>query len=586
MCGLRAVHRPGLTAGRTPPAQAEDRVDVAAAHGYAGLPVSPAGPPTSPAAPTPLAGSDPASAAAAGRRTFAIISHPDAGKTTLTEKLLLYAGAVRTAGAVQGKQGRGGATSDWTDLERRRGISVTSTALHFEVAGVTFNLLDTPGHKDFSEDTLRVLAAADCAVMILDVAKGVEPQTLRLFQVARERNMPLLTFVNKCDRPGLEPLELIDHIESTLDIRPTPVTWPVGEPGNFQGVIDRRSGELHRFERVAGGSKVVPTTVLSAEAAASAGGDALAAAQEEVALLDAVGSDHDHEAFLAGRSTPVFFGSAVSNFGVELLLNALVDLAPAPGPRVDVEQRPRPLDAPFSGFVFKIQANSDRNHRDRVAFIRICSGRFERGMRVTNARTGKPFVMAHAHEVFAQERQALAEAWPGDVIGVVNALDLNIGDSLFAEQPVVFPPIPSLAPELFASVRNRDATRSKQFHRGLTQLDEEGVIHLLSRTNGDPAPIVGGVGQLQFEVATERMATEFGAQIGLEPTQYTVARRTDESGVAALARNSQAEILTRTDGTLLAVFTSEFVLARVQAAHPDALMDTFLVHGGPPAAGS
>jgi peptide chain release factor 3 len=531
-----------------------------------------------PQAAVPATGEEQATvAAAARRRTFAIISHPDAGKTTLTEKLLLYAGAVREAGAVQGKQGRGGATSDWTELERRRGISVTSTALHFEVGDVTFNLLDTPGHKDFSEDTLRVLAAADCAVMILDVAKGVEPQTLRLFQVARARNMPLLTFINKCDRPGLEPLELIDHIEKTLDITATPVTWPVGEPGAFQGVIDRRTADFHRFERVAGGSKMVPKVVLSGEAAAAQGGDALIAAQEEVELLDAVGADHDHDAFLAGRSTPVFFGSAVSNFGVELLLDALVDLAPAPGPREDVDHEPRPLSAPFAGFVFKIQANSDKNHRDRVAFVRICSGRFERGMKVTNARTGKPFVMSHAHEVFAQERQALEEAWPGDVIGVVNALDLNIGDTLFASRPVRFPPIPSLAPEHFAHVRNRDATRSKQFRRGLQQLDEEGVIHLLTRINGDPAPIVGGVGQLQFEVATERMKNEFGVEVGLEPTNYTVAHRTDESGVKAVARNSQAEILERTDGTLLAVFTSEFVLARLKTAHPDAMMDELLV---------
>jgi peptide chain release factor 3 len=322
---------------------------------------------------------------------------------------------------------------------------------------------------------------------------------------------------------------------------------------------------------------MVPKRVLSGDAAAAEGGDALAAAQEEVELLDAVGADHDHEAFLAGRSTPVFFGSAVSNFGVELLLDALVDLAPAPGPREDVDHEPRPLSAPFAGFVFKIQANSDKNHRDRVAFVRICSGRFERGMKVTNARTGKPFVMSHAHEVFAQERQALEEAWPGDVIGVVNALDLNIGDTLFASRPVRFPPIPSLAPEHFAHVRNRDATRSKQFRRGLQQLDEEGVIHLLTRINGDPAPIVGGVGQLQFEVATERMKNEFGVEVGLEPTNYTVARRTDESGVKAVARNSQAEILERTDGTLLAVFTSEFVLARLKTAHPDAMMDELLV---------
>jgi peptide chain release factor 3 len=514
--------------------------------------------------------------AAGRRRTFAIISHPDAGKTTLTEKLLLYGGAVQEAGAVRSK-GRGReVTSDWMELERRRGISVTSTALHFTVGDVTFNLLDTPGHRDFSEDTLRVLAAADSAVMLLDGAKGVEPQTLRLFEVAKARNIPLLTLINKYDRPGLDPLHLLDHIEETLHLKPTPVTWPVGIPGAFRGVIDRRTGSFHRFERVAGGSKIVPTTILSAEEAAASEGDAWKVAQEEVELLDAIGANHDHEAFMAGRTTPVFFGSAVSNFGVGLLLEALMDLAPAPSPHIDVEGGHRPLQSPFSGFVFKIQANSDPRHRDRVAFLRICSGHFERGMKVINARTGKPFTMSYAHEVFAQERAALEEAWPGDVIGVVNALDLTIGDTLYAADPVVYPPIPSLAPELFAFARNADTGRSKQFRKGLQQLDEEGVVHLLTRVNGDPTPVLGGVGQLQFDVAQERMATEFGAAVRLEPTPYTTARRTDEGGEAALRHHSQAEVLVRTDGTRLAVFQSPFVLQFFQERNPDVLLDTML----------
>jgi peptide chain release factor 3 len=516
-------------------------------------------------------------AEAAQRRTFAIISHPDAGKTTLTEKLLLYGGAVAEAGAVHARRNRRASKSDWMALEQERGISVTSTVLRFRHAGTVFNLLDTPGHHDFSEDTLRVLAAADSAVMLLDAAKGVEAQTLRLFEVARARGIPLITFVNKYDRPGMEPLEMLDHIEQTLDLQPVPMTWPVGIAGDFRGVVERATGAFHRFTRSTGGATRAAQELLSPEQAAVAEPDVWPTAAEELDLLDAVGSQLDHDAFANGRATPVFFGSAVSNFGVALLLEALHTLAPPPGPRPDDAGDPRAIDAPFSGLVFKVQANMDPRHRDRVAFMRVCSGRFERGMRATNARTGRPFALTHAHEVFGQDRAVLDEAFPGDVVGVINASELRVGDTLYVDEPVTFPPIPTLAPEHFVSVRNRDSSRHKQFHRGLAQLAEEGVVHVLRRGGAaDPMPVLAGVGPLQFEVAVDRLQREFGATVALDPTPWNVARRTDRAGAEVVRANSHADVLVRSDGTELALFTSEFMLDRFARAHPEVLLERML----------
>ncbi|MEJ7824082.1 MAG: peptide chain release factor 3 [Solirubrobacteraceae bacterium] len=529
-------------------------------------------------APTPApAPTTAVSAEAARRRTFAIISHPDAGKTTLTEKLLLYSDMIDVAGAVQGRRSRRSTTSDWMDIERRRGISVTSTVLRFEYAGCVFNLLDTPGHKDFSEDTLRVLAAADCAVMLLDAAKGVEAQTLRLFEVARARNIPLITFVNKYDRPGLDPLEMIDHIEAVLGLTPVAATWPVGIPGDFRGVVDRSSGTFHRFTRTAGGAKRAPEELLSPEQAAQREGDAWTVAADELELLEGAGGTLDDEDFAGGRATPVFFGSAVSNFGVGLLLDRLLASAPSPRPREDLDGVPRPIEKPFSGLVFKVQANMDPRHRDRVAFLRVASGRFERGMRVTNARTGRPFALAHAHEVFGDGRAVLDEAFPGDVVGVINAADLRVGDTLYLDDPVQFPPIPTLAPEHFVTIRNRDATRHKQFHRGLEQLAEEGVVHLLRRDPGaDPAPVLGAVGPLQFEVVVARLAHEFGVTVGLDPTNWTLARRTDAVGAETLRASRHADVLYRSDGTFMALFTSDFMLDRFEGLHPEVLLERML----------
>jgi peptide chain release factor 3 len=514
---------------------------------------------------------------AARRRTFAIISHPDAGKTTLTEKLLLYSDQITRAGSVDARRDRPATTSDWMDIERRRGISVTSTVLRFEYRDTVLNLLDTPGHKDFSEDTLRVLAAADCAVMLLDAAKGVEAQTLRLFEVARARKIPLITFVNKYDRPGIEPLEMLDHIEHVLGITPVAATWPVGIPGDFRGVINRATGEYWRFSRTARGATRAPEEQLPATEASAREGDAWTVAADELELLDGAGAQLEAQQLAAGHATPVFFGSAVSNFGVGLLLEALLELAPAPRARLTAAGAHRPVDAPFSSLVFKVQANMDRRHRDRIAFLRVCSGRFERGMRATNQRTARPFALTHAHTVFGDERTVLDEAFPGDVVGVVNAGDLRVGDTLYLGEPVRYPPIPTLAPEHFVTVRNGDATRHKQFHRGLLQLAEEGVVHLLRRDpTADPTPVLAGIGPLQFDVAVDRLKGEFGVAVTLAPTNWTIARRTDAEGAKLLRASRHADILYRSDGTLMALFTSNFMLDRFEHLHPDVTLDRML----------
>jgi peptide chain release factor 3 len=516
---------------------------------------------------------------AARRRTFAIISHPDAGKTTLTEKLLLYAGAVAEAGSVKGRRGRRAAKSDWMELEQRRGISVTSTVLRFEHDDVVFNLLDTPGHKDFSEDTLRVLAAVDCAVILIDAARGVEPQTEQLFQVARARGIPLMAFVNKYDRPGMEPLGMLDHLSETLGLSLSPLTWPVGIPGEFRGVIDRRDGTFHRFTRVTGGAGIAPEQIMAARSQAGSDDDAAwEVAEEELALVDEVGSEFDAELFARGECVPLLFGSAAWNFGVGLLLDVVRDLAPSALPRATDDGGLRPVEAPFAALAFKVQANMDPRHRDRVAFVRICSGRFERGMRVTNARTGRSLALSHAHEVFGQERAVLDEAFPGDVVGVVFGGDVRVGDTLYVGPEVRFPPIPTLTPESFVTISNRDVGRHKQFHRGLEQLDQEGVVHVLRREHTqDPVPVLGGVGPMQFEVAVERLRTEFGADVRTQMLPWTAARRTDKEGASkVLADAGSTDVLVRGDGTQLAVFPNRFVLDRFAQRHPSVRLERLI----------
>jgi peptide chain release factor 3 len=521
-------------------------------------------------------------AAEAGkRRAFAVISHPDAGKSTLTEALALHASAINKAGAVHGKAGRRGVTSDWMALEQARGISITSAALRFDYQGTVLNLLDTPGHADFSEDTYRVLSAVDCAIMLLDSAKGLEAQTLKLFDVCRSRAVPVITFVNKWDRPGREPLELLDEIEQRIGLRPAPLNWPVGVAGDFRGLVERASGVYTRFTRMPGGASRALEDVLSPEQALARDGSAYSAAEEELALLDEVyGPGVDMATFLAGVSSPVLFGAALPNFGVRRLLDAVTSLAPPPADRPDVDGKPRLVEAPFSGLVFKVQANMDPAHRDRVAFVRVCSGRFERGMVLTHAATGRPFATKYAQSMFGQDRETVDVAYPGDVIGLVNATALRPGDTLFSSEgtAVEFPPIPSFAPEHFAVVRCKEAGKHKQFRRGIEQLDTEGVVQVLSSDlRGDQAPVLAAVGPLQFDVVLHRLEHEFGSRGDLDHLDYSIARRTDLAGAEALRGMRACEVLTRRqDGALLALFSDKWRLGQVERDNSGILLEQLI----------
>jgi peptide chain release factor 3 len=480
-------------------------------------------------------------------------------------------------------------------LERARGISITSAALRFDYRDMVLNLLDTPGHADFSEDTYRVLSAVDGAVMLLDSAKGLEPQTLKLFDVCRSRGVPVITFVNKWDRPGREPLELLDEIEQRIGLRPAPVNWPVGVAGDFRGLIERGTGEYTTFTRTPGGAgRALETRLDAAAAAVKMKGEgevrklyaeeAYAAAREELALLDEIyGPGVDMASFLAGVSSPVLFGAALPNFGVRRLLDVVTELAPPPAARGDIKGEPRRLDAPFSGLVFKVQANMDPAHRDRMAFVRVCSGRFERGMVLTHAATGRPFATKYAQSMFGQDRETVEEAFPGDVIGLVNATALRPGDTLYAgEAPVEFPPIPSFAPEHFAVVRSKEAGKAKQFRRGIEQLDTEGVVQVLSSDlRGDQAPVLAAVGPLQFDVVLHRLEHEFGARAELDHLDYTLARRTDADGARALAGQRAIEVLTRRhDGTLLVLFGDKWRLGQLRREHPEILLEPLIADEG------
>ncbi|GAA4729837.1 peptide chain release factor 3 [Modestobacter marinus] len=513
-------------------------------------------------------------AEAARRRTFAVISHPDAGKSTLTEALALHARVIGQAGAVHGKAGRRGTVSDWMDMEKARGISITSAALQFQYRDAVVNLLDTPGHADFSEDTYRVLTAVDAAVMLIDAAKGLEAQTMKLFAVCRHRGIPVITVVNKWDRPGKDALELMDEVAERTGLTPTPLTWPVGISGDFRGVLDRRDGTYRRFTRTAGGATIAPEETLTPEAAEAREGIDWTRAQEEVELLAASGADHDQETFLAGYSTPVLFASAVSNFGVAALLDTLVDLAPAPADRPDADGGSRALADPFSAFVFKVQSGMDAAHRDRLAYVRICSGVFERGMVVTNSSTGRPFATKYAQHVFGRERESIDTAWPGDVVGLVNAAALGVGDTLFTGSPVSYPPLSTFAPEHFAVARAMDTGRHKQFRRGIDQLESEGVVQVLrSDRRGDQAPVLAVVGPMQFEVATHRMEHEFHSPVALEPLPYTVAVRTDATSAAAVAASRGTEVLARGNGELLALFRDKWDLRSLRQRSPELTLE-------------
>ncbi len=470
----------------------------------------------------------------ARRRTFAIISHPDAGKTTLTEKLLLYGGVIQLAGAVKAKRGRASAVSDWMEMERERGISITTSVLQFPYRGLQMNLLDTPGHADFSEDTYRTLHAVDGAVMLLDSAKGVESQTRKLFRVCRQRAIPIFTFVNKLDRPGRDPFDLIGEVESVLGIGVYPITWPIFRAGTFRGVYHRLARRVYLFDAGYAGSSAgvgaerPPVEVTGLEDAAlreeldDEGYDRL---RSEADLLEAAGDSFDRERFEAGDLSPMFFGSATNNFGLEPFLETFCELMPSPRPRATDQGAVDPTASEFSGFVFKIQANMDKAHRDRVAFVRICSGRMNRGMKVHHVRTGKEVRLANPTQFMAGERSVVDESYAGDVVGVHDPGTFEIGDTLTGGSSFSFEAIPSFAPEHFARLVLVDPLRRKQFARGLTQLAGEGTVQLYRPPEGRAGELVlGALGQLQFEVTKYRLEAEYGVEVRLEPVRWVLAR--------------------------------------------------------------
>ncbi|HEU4988858.1 MAG TPA: peptide chain release factor 3 [Gemmatimonadaceae bacterium] len=501
------------------------------------------------------------------RRTFAIISHPDAGKTTLTEKLLLYGGAIHLAGSVKARRARRHATSDWMALEQERGISVTSSVMQFEYEGYRVNLLDTPGHEDFSEDTYRTLVAADSAVMLLDNRKGVEERTRQLFDVCKRRRTPIFTFVNKCDRAGEDPLRLVSDVEAELGIACHPVTWPIHRNDVLAGVYHRRQRQIHLFDRGsdhgASQASVEVGSLDDPRIRALLGPAAHDALQHDIALLDAAGHPFDHDAVLSGTLTPMFFGSALTNFGVEPFLREFLELAPPPLAREASTGLVEPTQDAFTGFVFKIQANMDPKHRDRVAFVRVCSGRFDAGMQVTHVRTGKSIRLSAPQQFLARDRSAVAEAWPGDVIGVVDKGTLRIGDTLSAGEALEFRDIPRFPPEHFARVVTTDPMRRKQLDAGLRQLTEEGAAQVFyAESEAGPTPIVGAVGLLQFDVMQFRLQHEYGAACRMERMSYRYPRWVSGSAAAIerLANERGRLRLYDAKGNPLILFEEEWVL--------------------------
>jgi peptide chain release factor 3 len=461
----------------------------------------------------------------ARRRTFAIISHPDAGKTTLTEKLLLFSGAIQMAGAVKARKSGRHATSDWMEVERQRGISVTSSVMQFEYGGHTINLLDTPGHEDFSEDTYRVLTAVDAAVMVIDAAKGVEAQTIKLLEVCRMRATPIITFVNKLDREVRSPIELLEEIESVLKIDCAPISWPIGMGKAFRGVYHLLHEQLMRFTA---GEEKMSDDIELIDGLENPRLDSLFpgeidALRHDVALIRAASHPFDIVAFLAGTQTPVFFGSGINNFGVREILQALVEWAPPPQPRDAGVRKVQPAEAPFSGFVFKIQANMDPRHRDRIAFLRVCSGRYQPAMKVRHLRLNREMKLANALTFMANERKHMEDAVAGDIIGIHNHGQLQIGDTLTEGETLSFKGIPYFAPELFCTARPRDPIKSKQLQKGLQELGEEGAIQVFEPLGGGSL-LLGAVGQLQFEVVAARLQSEYRVDALYDPSSIHTAR--------------------------------------------------------------
>jgi len=500
----------------------------------------------------------------ARRRTFAIISHPDAGKTTLTEKLLLYAGAVELAGSVRARKNQHHATADWMEMEQQRGISITTAALQFDCRGYRINLLDTPGHQDFSEDTYRTLMVTDSAVMVLDSAKGIEPQTRKLFQVCRLRHTPILTFINKLDRPGQDPLALLDEIEKELGIGPVPMNWPIGNGPTFKGVYDLAKQQVLLFERTHHGQHRAPVQVhdlYDPQLAILIGRDEYQQLVDEIELLTTAGSSFSEEAFLAGDITPVYFGSAINNFGLEPFLQALLDLAPAPGPRMSSDGPVEPTNPGFTGQIFKIQANMDPHHRDRVAFLRVCSGRFEKDMQLYHSRLQRKVRMTRAYRFFAREREIVEEAFPGDVVGLANPGLFNIGDTLSDGKVIKFADIPRFTPEHFSLLHNGSLAKYKQFNKGIEQLEEEGATQVLFFTDSmRKEPVLAAVGELQFDVVLARLKSEYGVEVSTERLPYTCARWVECSPekLPSIIWPSRSKLARDRKEQLVALFSSDW----------------------------
>jgi peptide chain release factor 3 len=521
---------------------------------------------------------DPAvSREASRRRTFAIISHPDAGKTTLTEKLLLYGGCVDVAGAVRGRKTQRAATSDWMELERQRGISVSSTALSFDFEGFRVNLLDTPGHHDFSEDTYRTLMAADCAVMVIDLAKGVESQTEKLFRVCALRRIPVLTFVNKVDRPGRDPLDVLADIETKLGIEATPFNWPLGSGREFRGVVERGTRIAHLFDDKRGDHRIpfrsVPFDALDEEMAPDR---VRRQTSDELELIEGAGAEFDRERFLTGKVSPVYWGSALTNYGIEHFLRGFLDLCPPPGDRPSDAGPVPAAQSAFSAFVFKIQANLDPRHRDRVAFVRVCSGRFVRDMEVVQSRTGRKLRLPRALRLFAQDRETMDEAYPGDILGLVNPGEFLLGDTICQGQALNFEPLPQFCPEHFATMRCTDTARRKQFNRGMEQLIEEGAIQSFQADGSGSAPILGAVGELQFDVVRFRLESEYNAPSVVDWLPYKAARwvHAEPAVLAAMRLTSDARRVIDSHGRTVVLFPSNWDAEYAARHNPNIVLST------------
>lgn len=514
------------------------------------------------------------------RRTFAIISHPDAGKTTLTEKLLLYGNAIELAGNVRARRNQRSTTSDWMEMERQRGISISSTVLQFPYQAKVINLLDTPGHQDFSEDTYRTLAAVDSAVMVLDAAKGVEPQTRKLFEVCRKRGIPIFTFINKMDRPARPALELLDEIEEVLGMQPVPLNWPLGDGPSFQGVYDRRERGVYLYQRTERNEREAPERFLLLPELTSTGligQKQLEHLQNDIALLDGLGIIFEREKLLSETQTPVFFGSALTNFGVRLFLDAFVELAPAPQPFESSIGTISPEKEIFSGFVFKIQANMNPKHRDSIAFVRVCSGKFARGMNVIHAQTGKEYRLLRPYKLFANQREIIDEAYPGDVIGLPNNGDFGIGDTLCENQRFEFAPIPRFQPEHFALLHNLDLSKQKQFSKGLRQLEMEGAVQVLFNVDAfKREPILAVVGELQFDVVKARLENEYHVPTMLERISIDLARWVNgpEPDILKIADRSNVWVCVDFDQHYVALFKDDFYLNWTKKQSPSLIFET------------